>query len=185
MLHHSFEWAIKFLWPGSPYFAVHPESSRENEIMPYLVDGNNVMAQIVGWHRDKAGARRKLIHNLAQFVKVHRSKVQVVFDGVPDDDFPEGLKYKSVRVLYARPGSDADTRIKDLVRKSSFVKDLVVVTSDRALSSQVKAQGAKVMPSGRFRKLLDEAKAVLLERSASEEPVDVDEWLEFFKNNEH
>ena len=35
--------------------------------MPYLVDGNNVMAQTVGWHRDRAAARKRLIRDLARF----------------------------------------------------------------------------------------------------------------------
>jgi predicted RNA-binding protein with PIN domain len=157
--------------------------AEETEDMPYLVDGNNVMAQIVGWHRDKAKARRKLIHSLAQFVKVHRAKVQVVFDGSPDDEFPEGHRYKSVRIFYARPGSDADSRIKDLVGKSSFAKDITVVSSDRALSSSVKAKGAKVIASGRFRRMLDEAGIMASQKYDQNEPVDVDEWLEFFESN--
>ncbi len=151
--------------------------------LPYLVDGNNVMAQIVGWHRDKGKARRRLIHRLAQFVKVHRAKVQVVFDGSPDDEFPEGHRYKSVRVLYARPGSDADSRIQDLVEKSSFARDITVVSSDRALTSSVKARGAKVIPSGRFRQMLDEAGSIASQTMDPNEPVDVEEWLEFFQNN--
>ena len=55
--------------------------------MPYLIDGNNVMAQIVGWHRDKGLARRRLIHDLVRFVAVNRTKVTVVFDGAADADF--------------------------------------------------------------------------------------------------
>src|ERR687885_205416 len=37
--------------------------------MSYLVDGNNVMAQRVGWHRDKPGARRRLLGELARFAR--------------------------------------------------------------------------------------------------------------------
>lgn len=141
------------------------------------------MAQTVGWHRDKGKARRRLIYRLAQFVKVHRAKVQVVFDGSPDEEFPEGHRYKSVRVLYARPGSDADSRIKDLVEKSSFARDITVVTSDRALASSVKTRGARVIPSGRFRQMLDEAGSMISRTLDWDEPVDVEEWLEFFNKN--
>ena len=69
--------------------------------MPYVVDGNNVMAQTVGWHRDRAGARRRLIYDLVRFIAVQRVKLNVVFDGAPDDEFPEGRIYKGVRILYA------------------------------------------------------------------------------------
>ena len=51
--------------------------------MSYLVDGNNVMAQRVGWHRDKAGARRGLLDELARFAAAKRARVTVVFDGAP------------------------------------------------------------------------------------------------------
>jgi predicted RNA-binding protein with PIN domain len=153
--------------------------------MPYLVDGNNVMAQTVGWHRDKAVARRRLIHELARFLAVHRVKLKVIFDGVPDDEFPEGCKFKSVHILYARPGSDADSRIKDIVRKSSFKRDMIVVSSDRDLASHAKNQGAKVISSGQFRVMLEEAaKTAIPADKAGVGAVDVDEWLDFFNKSE-
>ena len=155
--------------------------------MPYLIDGNNVMAQTIGWHRNKAGARKRLIRELAGFVAVHRVRVQVVFDGRPDEEFPEGTKYRSVRVLYARQGSDADSRIKEIIRKSSYKRDMIVVSSDRELVSFANRKGTKVITSGKFRKMLDEA--TVTNRSKAEvgvgEPVDIDDWIEFFNRTEH
>ncbi len=150
--------------------------------MPYIVDGNNVMAQTVGWHRDKSGARKRLIHDLVHFVALQRVKLKVVFDGVPDEEFPEGRKYKGVHILYARPGSDADSRIMELVSKASYKRDLIVVSSDRALSSSVKHQGTRVMASGRFRRLLEECakRTSTADKTGQAEPVDVEEWLQFF-----
>jgi len=152
--------------------------------MPYVVDGNNIMAQTVGWHRDKAGARRRLIHDLVRFVALQRVKLKVVFDGAPDEGFPEGIKYKGVHILYARPGSDADSRIMALVQKASNKRDLVVVTSDRELALFAKRQGARTMRSGEFRRLLEDSSkpAAPLEKSGQGNTVDVEEWLEFFKS---
>jgi len=151
--------------------------------MPYIVDGNNVMAQTVGLHQDKAGARRRLIHDLVRFVAVQRIKLKVVFDGAPDEEFPEGRKYKGVHILYARPGSDADSRIMELVTKASHKRDLVIVTSDRALASFVKHQGARTMYSGEFRRLLEDSQklATPMEKTSHGDNVDVAEWLDFFK----
>ncbi len=150
--------------------------------MPYLVDGNNVMALTVGWHRDKAAARRRLIHDLAAFVAVHRTKVKVVFDGAPDVEFPDGCKFKSVHIRYAKSGSDADSRIKELVKKSSYKRDLILVSSDRALASHARAQIGKVISAGEFRKMLDEAARIagVTDKSGREQQVNVNEWLEFF-----
>jgi predicted RNA-binding protein with PIN domain len=152
--------------------------------MPYVVDGNNVMAQTVGWHRDKAGARRRLIQDLVRFVASQRVKLKVVFDGAPDEEFPEGIKYKGVHILYARPGSDADSRIMELVGKASHKRDLVVVTSDRALASFVKRKGARTVYSGQFRRLFEDSHktASPMEKSGQGNSVDVEEWLEFFKS---
>lgn len=155
--------------------------------MPYLVDGNNVMALSPGWHRDKAAARRKLIHDLARFVAARKAKVRVVFDGVPDDEFPEGRKFRSVLISYARPGSDADSRIKELIRKSSYKRDLLVISSDRSLGSFAKSYGAKVISAGEFRKALEEicaGEAVPL-KTLPEGTVNVEEWMEFFARKPH
>jgi len=153
--------------------------------MPYLVDGNNVMAQTVGWHSDKAAARRRLIQNLARFLAARRVKVKVVFDGAPDDEFPEGVKFKSVHVLYARPGSDADTRIQELIRKSSSKRDLIVVTSDRSLAAFARRQGTRVVPAGQFRKMLQEVLGADSKESAPDRPINVEDWMNYFNGSDH
>ncbi|MBD0325828.1 MAG: NYN domain-containing protein, partial [Pyrinomonadaceae bacterium] len=62
--------------------------------MGYLVDGNNVMAQRVGWHRDKRAARRRLLDELAQFAQAKGASVAVVFDGAPEQHFADGASYR-------------------------------------------------------------------------------------------
>ncbi len=123
--------------------------------MSYLVDGNNVMGQRVGWHRDKPGARRRLLGELARFAREAGVTVEAVFDGAPDDSFPEGSYFMGVRVFYAERGRDADARIKGLVEASRERRTLKVVTSDRALADYVRRCGARVVRSGEFRKRLD------------------------------
>ncbi len=123
--------------------------------MSYLVDGNNVMGQRVGWHRDKPGARRRLLGELARFAREAGVTVEAVFDGAPDEFFPDGSYFMGVRVFYAERGSDADSRIKGLVEASRERRTLKVVTSDRALADYVRLCGAQVIRSGEFRKRLD------------------------------
>ena len=123
--------------------------------MSYLVDGNNVMGQRVGWHRDKPGARRRLLGELARFARGAGVTVEAVFDGAPDEFFPDGSYFMGVRVFYAARGSDADARIKELVEASRERRTLKVVTSDRALADYVRRCGAQVVRSGEFRRRLD------------------------------
>jgi predicted RNA-binding protein with PIN domain len=147
-------------------------------VMPYIVDGNNVMAVL---HRDKTLARRLLVGYLAKFVAATRVKLKVVFDGVADDEFPDGLKTRGVHILYARIGSDADTRIKELVSKSSYKRDITVVTSDKPLTSFVRHQGTRSITSFKFRKILEECeKAAQAAEKQSAGPIDVDDWMRYF-----
>lgn len=152
--------------------------------MPYVIDGNNVMGQgPATLSRDLPRARRRLIHELVRFVSAHKVKVKVVFDGHPDEQFPEGCVFKGVQVLYARVGGDADGRIKELVNKSSHKRDMIMVSSDRALASFAGRQGARTLASHTFRQMLKETRdRVSPEKVGRGGPVDVDEWLEFFGN---
>src|SRR5688500_8931543 len=150
--------------------------------MAYLVDGNNVMGQRPGWHRNRERARRDLLEQLAAFSRVKRARITVVFDGRPDKEFPEASAFRGVKVLYAEPGSDADTRIERLVEASADRRGLTVVTSDRRLLSTVRARGASTMRSGEFRALfeacLDGGQKV--EDGETESVDDLDGWLRYF-----
>ena len=149
----------------------------------YVIDGNNVIGGRVGWHRDKPGSRRLLLHDLARLARVKKLRLNVVFDGAPDPQFPDGSSYRGVRIFYARLGSDADSRIVEMVEAERNKKSLVVVTSDRKLTSRVRASGARVMRSGEFRRMLDE-----IAENASDQEADMpkikddemSEWLRYF-----
>jgi predicted RNA-binding protein with PIN domain len=150
--------------------------------MSYLVDGNNVMGQRVGWHRDKPGARRRLLRELARFARAAGVTVEAVFDGAPDEFFPDGSYFMGVRVFYAERGRDADARIKHLVEASRERRTLKVVTSDRALADYVRRCGAEVIRSGDFRRRLDALPADKEETDARAgvKESELDEWLYYF-----
>ena len=150
--------------------------------MPYLVDGNNVMGQRVGFHRDRRRARLLLLDELAAFAERKGATVAVVFDGAPDDFVSEGSLYRGVRVHYAARGSDADARIKSLVEAARERRTLLVVTSDRALSDSVRACGARVLRSGEFRRMLEERVAGEEADARKKEvrPDDTAHWLRYF-----
>lgn len=150
--------------------------------MAYLIDGNNVMGQTVGWHRDKPKARRRLLEQLATFARVKQARLSVVFDGSPDDQFPDASGFRGVRVFYAERGSDADTRIEKLVEAAKDRRGLTVVTSDRQLAFKVRARGVNTMRSGEFRRLLEEAcqRQPSAEDGENPEIDDVNAWLRYF-----
>lgn len=150
--------------------------------MAYIIDGNNVMGQTPGWHRDKPNARRSLLKQVATFARAKHARITVVFDGAPDREAPEGSAFQGVKVLYAERGSDADTRIERLVEASADARGLTVVTSDRHLSFLVRSRGAKVLRSGEFRKQIEN---VLGSKPAFEdgerfEAGDLNAWFRYF-----
>lgn len=151
--------------------------------MPVIVDGNNVIGQEPGWHRDRPGARERLLERLAAYARVRRARVTVVFDGAPDRNAPDGSAFRGVRVLYAQPGSDADTRIESLVESSPDRRGITVVTSDRRLASDVRSLGATVVRSGEFRKQLEAMELEVETKTPSGRTLDDEElrdWLDYF-----
>lgn len=146
----------------------------------YLIDGNNVMGQRVGWHRDKAAARQQLLRTLAAFAAQSKTRLAVVFDGAPEINITDGSSFRGVKVFYARSGSDADHRILEFVERERNRKALTVVTSDLQLLNQVRAYGVRVMRSGEFRRRLEQDFDKQEERQPRESDGEVAEWMRYF-----
>jgi predicted RNA-binding protein with PIN domain len=151
----------------------------------YLVDGNNVIGQRPGWHRDKPGSRRRLLRETAELARRYQLTIAVVFDGTPDPGFPEGSRHGRVRIHYARRGSDADSRIVEMIESDPNRRNITVVTSDAALAGQVRVCGARVMRSGEFRRRLDSLSAHPAEASPRVAPDEADEWMRYFGVDEN
>jgi predicted RNA-binding protein with PIN domain len=140
------------------------------------------MGQIPGWHRDKSGARRRLLAQLAEFARITRARVLVVFDGAPDREIPAGSAFRGVKVEYADRGSDADAKIVRLLESSRDPRGLTVVTSDRRLATLVHARGATVIRSGEFRKRLEDALSShpITNNGEQTEVGSLEEWFKYF-----
>jgi predicted RNA-binding protein with PIN domain len=149
----------------------------------YIVDGNNVIGQTPGWHRDKPGSRHRLLGELAAFASATRARVTVVFDGAPDEGVPDGATFRGVKVYYPGRGSDADSVIERLVAGSRDRRGLVVVTSDRRLAAECRDLGARVVRSGEFRRQMASAGAAPAgDPGESDAPAagPIDDWMRYF-----
>lgn len=106
-----------------------------------------------GWWRDRPAAMRRLSESLAAFATETGEPLTVVFDGRPFD-----LSAPPVNVVFASTsGRDAaDHDIAAMVEADDEPAGLTVVTSDRSLADRVRAAGAEVVPSARFRRRLEE-----------------------------
>lgn len=110
-----------------------------------IVDGYNVT---------KAGypdipltdQRNRLAHQLASLAARTGAEVTVVFDGADVLSVPTAGP-RGVRVLFSEQGVQADDVIRDLVSSEPMGRQIVVVTSDRAVAASVRRRGAYAVPS--------------------------------------
>lgn len=121
-----------------------------------IVDGMNVIgSRPDGWWRDRDGAVHNLLVRLQQLHAASGEAIQLVLDGKPLPDLPEG-EQGGVDVRYAQRGGPnaADDRIAELVGDDDHPETLTVVTADRDLQQRVRALGANVeRPSALLRRL--------------------------------
>lgn len=121
-----------------------------------IVDGNNVMGQRIGWHRDKPAAQQRLIEEVGRLSR-HRNEPHIlVFDAKMKSTVADDSNLPLFTVQYAGSGKSADELILELVYRYNSDSVVTVVTSDRALTRQVETLGSTTMRSGIFRKMLEE-----------------------------
>lgn len=119
-----------------------------------VVDAMNVIgSRPTGWWRDRRGAMRALVEQLAEYGQTTGDEVIVVLDSEP---FEVPAEARSIDVRFAPGGPDAaDDVIVDIVAEDSGPGLLLVATSDRRLAARVHMLDAETMPAGAFRRMLE------------------------------
>jgi predicted RNA-binding protein with PIN domain len=118
----------------------------------WVVDGMNLIgSRPDGWWRDRAGARRRLVSELAALVGAE-AEVTVVFDGRPRPGEVDAAAAAGVTARFAPGGPNAaDHAIVELLPGLGDLGAVTVVTSDAALADSVRAAGAVVEGVKAFR----------------------------------
>jgi predicted RNA-binding protein with PIN domain len=156
--------------------------------VPYLIDGNNLMGS---WGRPPRGedGRPEVVRRVSDFCRRRGARAVLVFDGAPLRADRDAQQLGPVSVQVAPPGGDADTVIRGLVDAAPNAKDLVVVTSDKALYSYARTRGARVLRAHEWNALDEGARpapAARAPRTAGtpgekpEREDDIEGWLERF-----
>jgi predicted RNA-binding protein with PIN domain len=118
-----------------------------------MVDAMNVIGTRPDrWWNDPDAAMRRMTKWIDLFAESTGDDVTVVFDKKVS-----GVEAEHVRVVFAKwkGRNAADHEIEELVAADPEPQSLSVVTSDKRLAERVKADGARVVSSGSFRKRLD------------------------------
>ena len=154
--------------------------------MPYLIDGNNLLGSWGGPKSDD-DRRGEVVRRIAAFCRARNVKATVVFDGGPLRADMASQELGNVSLRVPPQGEDADTVIRDLVERAAHPRELIVVTSDKALYSYVKTLGATVLRAHEWNSLERRASQARGASSVSDKPdheVDVEGWLKKFNRSE-
>jgi predicted RNA-binding protein with PIN domain len=117
---------------------------------------NVIGSRPTGWWRDRRGAMRDLVEELARYAADHGDEITAVLDSQPFP-LPDAAAGVDVRFASRRGPDAADDEIVKLVGADADPSSLVVATSDKRLADRVRAFGADVIGAGALRRMLDEA----------------------------
>lgn len=149
--------------------------------MPWIVDGNNLLAQIPGGSRSDPADRRRLASALARFCDARRQTMTLHFDGAPLEGWQGSSGLGRLRVLHSGAGRSADDAILEEVASAPRAADLTVVTSDRSLAERCRAAGARILGVRDLRSILAEAEQRAAGGSEKPERADAEEIAYFME----
>ena len=144
--------------------------------MPYWLDGNNLTGQSAAAAQADSRTRRAFLSSLSRYRRSGGGKFLVYFDGDDSDRFsaPPG-----VAIRYSAPLS-ADEAIIRRLREIRHPSEVIVVSNDRGLISRCRDAGARTMNWGQFIAKMKSRPASSHADGESSEPVDVEDWAEYF-----
>jgi predicted RNA-binding protein with PIN domain len=124
--------------------------------MRWIVDAMNVIGtRPDGWWKDRHGAMERLVDRLERWADSSGEQVTVVFERPPKPPISSSV----IEIAHApRPGRNAaDQEIVRRLQDDPRPAEVLVVTSDRGLATQVRALGAGVEPAEPFRRQIEDA----------------------------
>lgn len=138
-----------------------------------IIDGYNLIKQSPVLsrldHIDIEKGRDELISRLADYKKVKKHGITVVFDGCKGGGIKqERTKNRGIDIIFSKKGEEADEVIKRIVEVMR--ERIVVVTSDREIADFSERRGAAVIPSGEFEMRME--MAVFSEEKGFDEELD-------------
>jgi predicted RNA-binding protein with PIN domain len=157
--------------------------------VPYLIDGNNLLGSWGGRSASGSDRRAEVVRRVAAFCRTRGAHAVIVFDGKPLRDGQPAQELGPVVVRVPPPGQDADSVIRGLVDSARQPRDLIVVTSDKALYSYARTRGARILRAHEWNALErapkerpDKRRAPAATDEKPEREDDIDGWLKRFEN---
>jgi predicted RNA-binding protein with PIN domain len=148
--------------------------------MPLLIDGHNLIAKLPGISLDDPHDEAKLVERLRSYRARTGKRIVVVFDSGVLAGWSADLSGGGITVIFAAPGRPADWIIVERIRRARNPRGLVVVSSDREVTTVAEARGAQVMSAESFAAMLNAPPVVEDQADVKLSPAEVEEWLHIF-----
>jgi len=120
--------------------------------MILVIDGYNVLKQVLLKDRINEHARNKFIKQLCRYAKKRGHLIRLIFDGGPLD-FSTKEKVDGIYVVYVGAGQIADDYIKRYLEDNKSL-DIILVSSDNDICRTAKRVGAEFIDSKEFYEIM-------------------------------
>lgn len=156
-----------------------------NSGMALLIDGHNLIGKISDLRLDDPDDEEKLLIRLRAYRARTGKRLVIYFDPGVSYQSPARESKGGITVRQAGTGRRADQLILRDLRRHPNPRELMVVSSDRAIQNAARKQGARVIDSTTFAAELSRspAKDGLSEMPPLSEE-EIQEWLGIFRQSD-
>ncbi len=150
-------------------------------IMPYLIDGHNLIGKMPDVSLDDIDDEAFLITTLENHFRSVRKNAVVFFDRgiIGSSHYNHHSAFLRVRFIRAPQTAD-QAMIQELFKLKGEARNYTVVSSDRWIIEQAQKTGAKVITSEEFSKMLHESYSSPQDRPENHDN-DMDFWMKLFE----
>ncbi len=147
-----------------------------------LIDGHNLIGKLPDVSLSDADDEAQLIEKIMRYRARTGRRVTIVFDSGGAYKLSATKRRGGITVRYAPHGITADSLIIKQLRRERNPKEVLVITSDRAIQRAAAQVGARIMSSPAFAEVLADLRAPAAAASddvhlSAEE---IDDWLALF-----
>lgn len=154
-------------------------------LMPYLIDGHNLIGQLPDISLRDPDDEAKLITKLRGFAARTGKKCHVIFDhGLPGGK--SKLSNGAVKVVFAARPGEADDVMLARIRKINDTKGWIIVSSDNRVLSAARRRGMRGVRATEFAEQIQAPLPIPKNENPNVyvSPKEVQEWLEIFGESE-
>jgi len=150
--------------------------------MIVVIDGYNLIKQIVGVSRVSHAQRDQFINDIARYLHKQKLEGVLVFDG-GDFSYPYTIKHDKITIIFSGHKEKADQVIMDFIDKHPE-HELLIVSSDREIRNHAQTKNKTSIPADEFYYRFVQKKpepkahtATALHKTAVDSPPELDQLM--------